>query len=229
MSSLDDLDGLYSILGHRFEDLSLLTEALTHPSMAGGVNYQRLEFLGDRVLGLIIADLLYTRSPTVKEGVLARQLADLVRQEALAEVAQTIGLVPYIRLAKSAEDDGGRSKPAILADACEAVIGALYLDSGLEAAGNFIERAWASLLNDRTRGMRDAKSALQEWAQGKGYPTPSYRETAREGPDHAPSFTVEVEVRGHPPVAGSGPSKRAAEMLAADILLKKVQTEKGTE
>lgn len=225
MSGAGDLDGLYLILGHRFRAPSLLVEALTHPSTAGGINYQRLEFLGDRVLGLVIADLLYSRYPSLKEGELARRLADLVRREALVEVALKIGLVPHIIMAKSAEDDGGRKKPAILADACEAVIGALYRDGGLDVARAFIESAWTPLLTDSSRGGRDPKSALQEWAQGAGLPTPVYRETGREGPDHAPSFTVEVEVRGHKPVSGTGSSKRAAEMLAAETLLKKVQND----
>lgn len=223
MSGAADFDRLYAILGHRFRAPSLLIEALTHPSTGAGVNYQRLEFLGDRVLGLVIADMLYSRYPTLKEGSLARRLADLVRREALAAVAERIALVPHIIMAKSAEEDGGRAKPAILADVCEAVIGALYRDGGLEAARGFIEKAWVPLLNNAACGGRDAKSALQEWAQGAGLPTPTYREIGRVGPDHAPSFTVEVEVRGHKPEAGTGPSKRAAEMLAAEALLKKVQ------
>lgn len=222
MKAAPEYDGLYEILGYRFKKPSRVTEALTHPSLSGGVNYQRLEFLGDRVLGLVMAETVYARNPGSKEGILARQFTDLVRKEALAIVAQNLGLSPYVRLAKSEEDDGGREKSAILADVCEALIGALYIDGGFEVARAFIEKAWAPLLADGARGARDAKSQLQEWAQGLGRPTPSYRVIERMGPDHAPSFVVEVSVEGYEPVTGEGTSKRAAEMMAADLLFQQV-------
>lgn len=226
MSNDGDLAGLYRLLGHSFKKAALLREALTHPSLGGGANYQRLEFLGDRVLGIVIADLLYQNYPNLREGDLARRFADLVRRETLAEVCRAEKLESHILMAKSAEDDGGRNKPAIQADVCEAVIGALYVDGGLSVARRFIERAWAAFLVDNKRGNRDAKSALQEWAQGRGLATPSYMEIERSGPDHAPSFVIEVVVEGWPPVRGEGPSKRIAEMMAAEIMLQHVRTER---
>lgn len=209
-------------LDHSFRRPELLREALTHPSTGGSVNYQRLEFLGDRVLGLVIAEMLYDRYPGLREGALARRLADLVRRETLAAVALDAGIDSAIVMARSAEDDGGRTKPAILADACEAVIGALYLDGGLRPARRFIERHWDQLISDDSRGGRDAKSALQEWAQGRGLPPPVYRELSRSGPDHAPSFRIEVNIKGRSPKAGEGSSKRLAEMAAAEAMLKEI-------
>lgn len=209
-------------LDHSFRQPELLREALTHPSVSGARNYQRLEFLGDRVLGLVIAEMLYARYPNLREGALARKLADLVRRETLAEIAQAAGIDQAIVLARSAEEDGGRAKAAILADACEAVIGALYLDGGLRPARRFIERHWDALLSDRSRGGRDAKSSLQEWAQGRGLPPPVYREISRSGPDHAPSFVIEVNVQGRAPKSGEGSSKRLAEMAAAEAMLKEI-------
>lgn len=223
-----DAAELSATLGHSFHRPDLLQEALSHPSLGGRVNYQRLEFLGDRVLGLIIAQCLYDRYPGLREGALARRLADLVRRETLAEVALAAGLDRAVRMARGTEDDGGRSKPAILADVCEAVIGALYLDGGMRAARQFIDRNWEGYLSDDRRGGRDAKSALQEWAQGRGLAAPVYREVARSGPDHAPVFVVEAAVAGQPPRRGEGASKRVAEMAAAEAVLKDIQGLKDT-
>lgn len=217
-----DPNRLADELDYSFRRPELLREALTHPSTSGNVNYQRLEFLGDRVLGLVIAEMLYLRYPSLREGALARRLADLVRRETLAAVALAAGIDEAIVMARSAEDDGGRAKAAILADACEAVIGALYLDGGLRPARRFIERHWDKLISDDSRGGRDAKSALQEWAQGRGLPPPAYRELSRSGPDHAPSFRIEVNVQGRSPTSGEGSSKRLAEMAAAEAMLKEI-------
>ncbi len=217
---------LREILGHRFADPDLLQQALTHPSTFGaaagrrhGASYERLEFLGDRVLGLVVADMLYRSFPGESEGPLARRLAELARKEAIARVAESIDLGRHLVLSRGEEDGGGRQNPSLLADACEAVIGALYLDGGLEAARVFIEREWQPLLEENTRPPKDAKTALQEWAQGSGLPLPSYRIVASEGPPHDPVFEVEVEVAGRPPVTGSGRSRRAAEQAAASALL----------
>ena len=215
-------DALAELLQHRFEDPELLRQALTHSSAASGrgaADYQRLEFLGDRVLGLVVSDLLIKRFTEEAEGALARRLASLVRREALAEVAAGLGLGNFIVLAKAESEAGERDNPALLADACEAVIGALYLDGGLEAARAFIEPLWTPLLEAEPRPPQDAKTALQDWAQGRGLPLPEYREVGREGPAHQPVFTVEVSVRDRAPAVGEGRSKRLAEQAAAEALL----------
>lgn len=222
------LDSLAAALGHDFADPGLLREALTHPSAAvPGPSYERLEFLGDRVLGLAVADLLMARFGAESEGDLARRLAALVTREPLVEVARAVGLGRFIRLAKAEEDTGGRENPAILADCCEAVIGALYLDGGFEAARGFIARHWEGLIAADLTPPQDAKTALQEWAQGRKKPLPQYRTVAAEGPAHEPLFRVEVSVEGHPPVTAQGPTKRAAERAAAQELLHRLGEDAG--
>lgn len=208
-------------LGHRFRDRRLLRDALRHPSVTAtpqATAYERLEFLGDRVLGLVVADLLMRRFPTEPEGHLARRFAAHVRREALAEVAQSIGLDRHIMLSRGEEVGGGRSNAGTLADCMEAVIGALYLDGGLEVAARFIQDHWDTRLAER-QPPRDPKTALQEWAQGRGLPLPRYETLATAGPDHAPAFTVSVAIEGHPAASAVGASKRAAERAAAEALL----------
>jgi ribonuclease-3 len=221
------LDKLAEVLGYRFTDESLLRLAVTHSSASGrgGAANERLEFLGDRVLGLIIAELLYRRFSSEEEGDLARRFAVLVSRETLAQVAGRIGLASYLTLARGEEDSGGRTNPAILADACEAVIAALYLDGGLDAARRFIEDAWRASIEQDRRPPQDPKTALQEWAQAAGHKLPSYVVVASEGPAHEPLFTVEVRVAGLPPIAASGRSKRAAEQAAAAEALQRAQGE----
>ncbi|WP_231712612.1 ribonuclease III [Vineibacter terrae] len=215
-------------LGHDFANRELLREALTHRSAIDrqrGRNLdlqhgnERLEFLGDRVLSLAVADVLIRRFPLESEGELARRHAALVRAETLVEVARVIGLGAHLLLADSEEATGGREKPAILADACEAVIGAVYRDGGLEAARSFVERYWVPRIEHDPKPPRDPKTALQEWAQGRGLPLPSYREVGRDGPPHAPQFIMEVMVRGRTPAHGSGKTKREAERAAATAML----------
>ncbi len=215
------LDDLAERLGHRFEEPRLLREALTHPSAAGkpAQSYERLEFLGDRVLALIVSDRLLARFPQEAEGALARRLAALVRRETLAEVAGDLALGDFLILAKAEREAGASANPALLANACEAVIGALYLDGGLVAARGFVEPRWTPLLEAERTPPQDAKTSLQEWAQGRGLPLPVYRETRREGPPHEPIFTIEVVVAGHAPAEGAGRSKRLAEQVAASRLL----------
>jgi ribonuclease-3 len=215
------LDDLAARLGHRFEAPRLLREAVTHPSAAGkpAHSYERLEFLGDRVLALIVSDLLLDRFPLEAEGALARRLAALVRRETIAEVAVDLGLGDYLYLAKAEREAGAGANPALLSDACEAVIGALYLDGGLAAARGFVVPRWTPLLEAERTPPQDPKTALQEWAQGRGLPLPTYRETQREGPPHEPIFTIEVSVVGHPSASGEGRSKRLAEQAAAGRLL----------
>ncbi len=217
---------LSSILGHDFARPALLAEALTHPSAkthpstkTGGRGYQRLEFLGDRVLGLVVADMLLAAFPAEDEGALAKRLAALVRREALAKVAQGIDLGRYLTLSKGEDEIGGRSNPALLADAMEAAIGALYLDGGLAAAEAFVRRHWTAMMETALKPPEDAKTRLQEWAQGAARPLPEYATVSVEGPPHAPTFAVEARVEGYPAATATGSSKRAAEQAAATVLL----------
>lgn len=202
-------------LGYRFKSYDLLTEALSHASLAGGKNYERLEFLGDRVLGLIVAEWLLERYPKLPEGALAKRLSALVMRDTLAEAAKDLTLDQHVLISKGAEDEGGRLKPSLLADVCEAVLGAMYLDGGLEPPRKLVRRVWARFFENLAVTSLHAKSELQEWAQGKGLPTPTYREVSRSGPDHAPEFVVAVDVEGYEPIAGNGTSKRTAEVSAA--------------
>lgn len=213
-------------LGHVFSDKSMLDRALTHISGATSRegrlgSYQRLEYLGDRVLGLAIASFLMDAYPTADEGELSRRLAELVRAETCAEVAVAMELGPYIRLGAGEASSGGRRKAAILADVCESVIGAVYLDAGYEPAKALVERFWRERLLEPRRPLRDAKTELQEWAQGRGLAAPVYREISRTGPDHNPQFVVAVTVDGVDDVEGAGRSKRAAEQAAAEAMLQR--------
>ncbi len=222
---------LEETLGHQFSRPELLWHALIHPSTAtpdDGVEHssERQEFLGDRVLGLVIADLLFHRFPDENEGHLARRHSVLVSRRTLARVADQIGLSSHIVLSPGEDGMGGRKRPTLLADICEAVIAALYLDGGLEPAAVFIRRHWRPLMDEDVVPPKDAKTALQEWAQGRGLALPEYREVARDGPPHAPRFTIEVTVTGYVPAAGTGSSKRAAEGIAAATFLARLESEK---
>ncbi|WP_372006599.1 ribonuclease III [Tistrella mobilis] len=225
-------------IGHDFDDPSLLEAALTHPSVDGGgrdrngrvrLNYERLEFLGDRVLGLAVADQLYHRFPGESEGALARRFAALVRRETLARVAEMLSLGRYLRLSRGEDDSGGRRNPANLADACEAVIAALYLDGGFDTARRFVERYWAPLMEEDLRPPKDPKTALQEWAQARGLEAPVYTVIGREGPDHAPSFRVRALVARLGAEEATGASKRIAEQAAAQSLLSRAEGRGGDQ
>ena len=217
------LDALQQKLGHVFNRPELLEEALSHSSAGGPVSNERLEFLGDRVLGLIVVEALLERYPDESEGVLAPRFNALVRKEACAAIGKELGLADALILAESERQAGGHLKSAILADACEAVIAALYLDAGLEAAKSFVLSAWAPRFAALTIDMRDAKTALQEWAQssqGGSRGTPAYELVSRSGPDHAPHFKVAVRLPGLAVAEGEGASKREAEQSAARAMLK---------
>lgn len=216
-----DIAALQRRLGHQFSDPQLLRRALTHRSAASRDidSNERLEFLGDRVLGLTIAEMAYRRWPEETEGSLNRRLVAAVRAEALAEVALDLDLGRYLAIDKGEEEQGGRTNPTLLADACEAVIAAIYFDAGLPAAQSFVERNWAHRLDRLTKPPKDAKTALQEWAQGRGLPLPEYVEVRRSGPDHSPQFEIEVRVKGQAVMRGAGGSKRLAEQAAARALL----------
>jgi ribonuclease-3 len=213
-------------IGYRFADAALLDSALSHISALKGArnraaSYQRLEFLGDHVLGLVISDMLFRAFPKADEGELSRRLADLVRKETCAEIARTIDLGAAIRLGASEVNAGGRTRPAILADVCEALIGAAYLDGGFPAAASLVGRLWQARLQTKAQPLRDPKTVLQEWAQARGLPTPVYREIARSGPDHDPQFRVAVQLPDFAPAEGSGRSKRGAEQAAAAAMMKR--------
>jgi ribonuclease-3 len=195
----------------------LLTRALTHSSANSAASNERLEFLGDRVLGLVIAEKLAQQFPDEPEGALTIKLHALVRRETCAKVGEAIDLAPHLITS------GVKPNAQILADACEAVIAALYLDGGLDAARGFIDVHWAGLIDALGGDMRDAKTALQEWSQGGDNPSsPAYRIVRREGPDHAPRFEVEVSVKGCDPATGEGGSRREAEQNAAKAMLKRL-------
>jgi len=223
-----DLRELEEVLGYRFHAPELLREALTHASLAGGRgrrlrSNERLEFLGDRVLGLVIARLLFAHYPRDPEGALGRRLGHLASRDVLAEVAREIALGRWIRLSRGEEETGGRDHPGILADCLEAVIGAIFLDGGLEAAERFVRRYWEERVRALTWPPRDAKTELQEWAQGRGLPLPEYRLKGMEGPAHAPRFRIEVQLAGLEPAVGEGPNKRAAEQAAARRMLERLR------
>ena len=221
-----DRTGLESRIGYKFADKDLLERALTHISaLAGGnraASYQRLEFLGDHVLGLVISDMLYRAFPKANEGELSRRLADLVRKETCAEVARAMDLGPALKLGNSESHAGGRRRATILADVCEALVGAAFIDGGYQAAEELIVRFWRERMIKPLRPLRDPKTMLQEWAQARGLPTPAYRELARTGPHHDPEFRVAVVLPDRPPAEGLGSSKRAAEQAAAAAMLTRV-------
>ena len=214
-----------SRIGHAFARPELLVEALTHPSLASGSDNQRLEFLGDRVLGLVVAEALLAADPGASEGDLAPRLNALVRKETCAEVAAALDLGPALRLGRSEMLAGGRRKLTLLGDAMEAVIAAVYLDAGFEAARAFVLRAWGERIARVERVVRDAKTTLQEWAQARGLAPPAYVDLDREGPDHAPVFSVEARLEDGRSAEGRAASKRAAQQAAAEALLLRLEAE----
>jgi ribonuclease-3 len=223
-TSAETPEALEARLGHVFRDRALLARALRHASLGDNSN-ERLEFLGDRILGLIVAERLFATYPATDEGGLAVRLNALVRREACAAAAERAGLGAFLHMAPSELLSGGRRKMAILANAAEAIIAALYLDGGYEAARAFVFRYWDNAFDGLAPELRDAKTMLQEWAQSGALPKraqPSYHVAGREGPDHAPEFKVEVTLPGLEPETGHGPTKREAEQDAARRLLIRV-------
>lgn len=221
-----DLDRLEEKLGHRFDDKKLLTLALTHASAVNGSGrekqtYQRLEFLGDRVLGLVIADLLVEKFPDALEGELSRRLARLVSRETCVEIAREMELSEHLRVGGGVRKKAEPITPGVLADVCEAVIAAVYRDGGLEAARALVTQFWGPRVAGMSGSLRDAKTELQEWAHRRGAEGPVYLEVQRSGPDHKPKFEVEVAVPGVSPERGRGGSKREAEHEAAASLLRR--------
>ena len=217
---------LETALGYKFKSQALLERALTHSSVRGTdakrTDNERLEFIGDRVLGLAIVEMLHEADDSANEGDMARRYNALVRGQACALIARKLDLGQHLSLSASEADNGGRDKENILADGMEAVLGAIFLDGGFLKARDVIRRIWSQgpgATHAKSPAAADPKSALQEWAQGRGLALPIYVTLERSGPDHAPSFRTEVRVAGLPPAEGSGPSKRAAEQAAASALL----------
>lgn len=209
-------------VGHTFSDYALLDRALTHSSVSHSVangDLERLEFLGDRVLGLLTAEALWRRHPDLSEGELAPRLNALVRKETCAKAAVALGLDALLHLSAQEEEAGGRQKKTILGDVCEAFLGALYIDGGLNAARGAYDVFWTDNLDTLYRSHRDAKTALQEWSQNKGLGTPQYNVETADGPAHAPAFEISVSIKNYAPANGSGRSKRAAQMAAASAFL----------
>lgn len=217
---------LEEALGYRFADPRLLQRALLHASAhdgARGESNQRLEFLGDRVLGLAVAAELYRRHPKADEGDLARRLNALVRREACADRARALGIDAALTLGAAEAQAGGRQKTAILADACEAVLAAVQLDGGFDAAAAVVARVWAPLIDSAADAERDPKTELQERLQARGAPPPTYRQKTRTGPDHKPHFVVEVVGETAVLGEGEGGSKREAEQAAARTALERLR------
>jgi ribonuclease-3 len=209
---------LRDTLGAAPRDPKLFERALTHGSR-GGDSYERLEFLGDRVLGLIIADMLYARFPDEPEGKMSFRLNTLVARTACAAVGRTLSLPSYVRLGKQALDDGAFDSDNVLGDVVEALIGALYLDLGLDAARAFVEKHWSAMMDGQIKAPRHPKSALQEWAASHNRRPPSYEVVERFGPDHAPRFRVKVSIGKLAEAEAEGTSKQEAETAAATALL----------
>ncbi|WP_417727070.1 ribonuclease III [Roseovarius sp.] len=222
-----EIKAFQSRLGHAFTKAELLIRALTHSSMvtANRDDNQRLEFLGDRVLGLVMAEALLSHDVGATEGQLAPRFNALVRKEACAEVAREIDLGAVLKLGRSEMLSGGRRKEALLGDAMEAVIAAVYLDAGFEAARGVVLRLWGARIGAVKKDARDAKTALQEWAQARGLPPPNYVELARKGPDHAPVFTISAQLKSGESAEATAGSKRQAEQSAAKALLGQLQAD----
>jgi len=220
-----DLRAFEARLGHQFSRPELLIRALTHGSVSSPnrSDNQRLEFLGDRVLGLVMATALLDHDPHATEGQLAPRFNALVRKEACADVAREIDVGAVLKLGRSEMLSGGRRKQALLGDAMEAVIAAVYRDAGFEAAGAVIRQLWGARITSVEADARDAKTALQEWAQARGERPPAYIELARTGPDHAPMFTIEARLQNGRQAQATASSKRQAEQSAAGELLEQLE------
>ncbi|MCK5165802.1 MAG: ribonuclease III [Rhodospirillaceae bacterium] len=221
-------NNIEDVLGYRFSDKALLETALTHSSVAGAHIYsnERLEFLGDRVLGIIIADILYSRFEDEDEGSLARRFSALTSRDAIAEVARKLEIEKFVEMSPADAATSERGLLSLLADTVEALLGAMFLDGGLDGAANFIKSHWEEMIEANINPPKDAKTELQEWTQAKGLGLPEYEIVEQSGPDHAPIFRVEVEISNYGRYPGSGNSRRNAEMEAARAFLETVEKNK---
>ncbi|WP_169568936.1 ribonuclease III [Sneathiella limimaris] len=233
MTKNTNLKSLMKQLGHRFANEDLLVEALTHGSLTkgkgkkrsdGAVDYERLEFLGDRVLGLVIAEELFRRYAAAEAGQLSRRLNAQVQKSTLADIAMEIGLTQYVRISEELRASGGADNASLLEDVVEALIAALYLDGGMPAAKAFIVKYWWPRFDQKHAARKDPKSELQEWAAKNGNLVPEYVIVLEEGPDHNPEFTVEVRLNGQASKRAQASSKRTAEKKAAALMLKEISS-----
>lgn len=221
------LSSLEKRIDYDFKNPELLRVALTHSSTGERQNYERLEFLGDRVLGLVIASLLFEKFPDEKEGDLAKRLASLVQGRTLARIAEQIDLGDYVILSDAERGAGGAANEHILADVFEALIGAMYLDGNLEVCERFITKEWDDVLYTMKTPPQHPKTAIQEWAQAQGLPLPAYEIIEQTGPDHAPEFKVQLLVKGHDSFIASGRSRAEAEKEVAKLFLETIDLSKS--
>lgn len=226
MSEKPSLSVLESRLGYTFQSRAWLEQALTHSSKSGSPNNERIEFLGDRVLNLVMAESLFKRFPQESEGALAKRHSALVQGRMLAVIAGIIGLGEFINMSDAERMAGGGGNENILSDAMEATLGAIFLDAGLDQARKVILTLWGDNIDTLTDAHQDPKTELQEWVQARGLPLPEYRIVSRSGPDHAPLFEVEVKVQGYEPIVAEGPSRRQGEKTAAQRMIKHVKGHK---
>lgn len=225
--SVSSIKLLEQELGHDFIDQNILKTALTHASTGNSNNYERLEFLGDRVLGLSIAELLYERFPNEPEGDMAKRLAALVQGKLLAKIARKINLGNYINLSDAERTAGGAENENILADVFEAMLGALYLDANYKTCLILIERLWEDIFYDMKAPPQHPKTLLQEWAQGQGLSLPEYKIIKQSGPDHAPLFDVQLCVQNYKAIIAQGASRQEAEKQAAHNFLIQIGKDKN--
>lgn len=226
-SSLNHFQALETKTGYVFKNRQLMEAALTHASLQQKKgNYERLEFLGDRVLGLAVAETLYKIFPHENEGDLAKRHAALVQEKTLVKVAGDIALADYLQMSVSEKRMGGLTKDAILADAVEALIGAVFIDGGFAPASAMVGKLWQDVLHVTTAPPEDPKTKLQEWVQARGLPLPIYSEVSRQGADHQPIFEIEVSIAGFAAISAKAASKRMAEKQAAEMMLQKIGDKK---
>jgi ribonuclease-3 len=221
--SEDLLAALEEKIGYRFKDRKLLDRAMTHSSTGEKHNYERLEFLGDRVLGLVVAHMLHEAFPEESEGGLAKRHSALVQGRTLAQIAAMNALGDHVIMAPSEREAGGAENENILSDALEALLGAVYIDGGLEPAAALIKKFWGNNIHTLTDAPQDPKTELQEWVQARSLPLPEYEIVSQTGPDHAPVFIIELRIQGEEPVRAEGPSRRQAEKTAARVMLRNLK------
>ncbi len=209
-------------IGHNFKNAAFMERALTHSSKGGSVSNERIEFLGDRVLNLVMAHKLYNEFPEENEGSLAKRHSALVQGRVLYLIGHSLSLGDYVILSDAERQSGGAANENIISDAMEALLGAVFLDGGLEAARGVISKLWDENMTTVTEANQDPKTELQEWVQARGLPLPVYEIVNRSGPDHAPRFEIEVRVQGHDPIVTEGPSRRHAEKTAAALMLSRL-------
>ena len=221
-----DFEKIEGILGYKFKDRHLLERALTHSSTGEEYSYQRLEFLGDRVVGLVIAQALFEKFRQENEGGLAKRHTALVQGATLTVIGQAHGLNEFIIFSNAEKEAGGHQNENIISDVVESLLGALFIDGGYEVVRDVILRLWGDNIETLVKAPQDPKTELQEWVQARGLPLPVYQIVSRDGPDHAPVFTISLTVQGFEPIHQEGASRRAAENTAARKMVKMLKKEK---